>query len=130
MPKLPCRFKLRVNKRYYYWAYVFPTRKAMFQHYYAACKEYDLRRVHPNFRAIMHGWRVWKNGKLTGELGQILFDLSYFGAGIVSHEMTHAALNWAHQTRTKNEEKICWVQGELVRKFWKKHWKLGLDKIK
>ena len=58
------------------------------------------------------------------------------GAGIVSHELTHAAL--AHMLDRgvrnfrllRNDEKLAMIAGELNRKFWKGYYKLFPERSK
>jgi hypothetical protein len=63
-------------------------------------------------------------------LGEILFHRPQTGSGIVSHEMTHAALHWARVTKqslsltkagTDEEEVIALAIGNLTRQFMAKY---------
>ena len=64
-------------------------------------------------------------------VGCIVLPLDYIGAGIVSHELTHAALYWisrrtalraiAYEDRHRLDERLANTQGWLVTQFWR-HW--------
>ena len=60
----------------------------------------------------------------NGRRGIVLLNRAFFGVGIVSHEWTHAAHYELsrHQKRepirAKDDERLAWLQGELVRRFW------------
>jgi len=59
-----------------------------------------------------------------GSLGQIIFCAKAIGAGVVSHEMTHAAVFYLRNHRgmnisnSKNDERLAYLQGDLTRDFW------------
>jgi hypothetical protein len=63
--------------------------------------------------------------------GEVLFHTKRIGAGIVSHEMTHAAafhLAWdrgldPHPDNKVAHEKLCIVQGNLVAQFYRLYWR-------
>lgn len=105
----------------------------------------DLRRPRCDFDAITRPWTrsvVQKNGRKTKlpDCGQILFSLPCVGAGLVSHEMTHAAIRWAERVRlgarrvfngaksragvSDEHERFCQAQGQLVSEFWTKFYRL------
>ncbi len=73
--------------------------------------------------------RAKKKTTRSGEIGCISFVVAHTTSGIVSHECTHAALYWFLDTHKKIEkilspeydEKLAWVQGNLVRQVWV-HW--------
>lgn len=70
------------------------------------------------------------------QYGVILMHLGNIGAGLVSHEMTHASLYWVGRQRdgipthldldSKTDERLAWVQGWLVTQFWR--WWYRLEK--
>lgn len=73
--------------------------------------------------------RYNRAGKVIKECGQILFCTEYTRSGIVSHEMTHAAIAWMRRKRRdpglpRNEERLCAIVGRLTAKFWFKYWEL------
>lgn len=59
-----------------------------------------------------------------------MFSADVVGAGLVSHEMTHAALAECLCNRNpdfrnpKADERLATIAGELTRKFWVKWWSL------
>lgn len=76
------------------------------------------------------------------DIGQIIMHRNRVRIGVVSHEMTHAALFWAdregldpHEVMGDSRdhqgahERFCYAQGELVRQFWLR-WMHYLDKEK
>lgn len=131
-------FKLTIpGTKYWYLVHVYPDRKAMHAAYrtkggslarrrelrfYARCdtQACDVRRF--NRPCKDHGWFA----------GEMFFASPYAGAGLVAHEMTHAAV--AHldccgvrNFRTaKNDERLAALTGKLVSAFWRKWWKLPL----
>jgi len=85
--------------------------------------------VHAYARSrLVSGW--WQR---QADTGWIVFHMGHMGAGIVSHEMTHAALYYLQfhrpqlhrrlQTSPKADEVLAWVQGWLVAQFWRKFYK-------
>lgn len=89
------------------------------------CKSYERIRVDP------------KGGSITlPDIGQILFSREHVRIGIVTHEMTHAALAWAeHVGKTgvfpgqANNEDVCYAAGDLTRQFWNR-WMSFLEREK
>ena len=106
-----------------------------------------------DFRGITKRWRWLRRHHRTGRwrlrnnIGCILLT-AQTGAGTVSHEMTHAAIGWAThrgfrlgqispevrrtsgnpRAASRIEERICRVQGDLVRQFWNGYYHaIGLD---
>jgi len=66
------------------------------------------------------GWRP----NPRGSRGIVVLCLSACGVGVVSHELTHAAHYElaSHQgrepLRLKDDERLAYLQGELVHRFW------------
>lgn len=64
-----------------------------------------------------------------GSVGQVLLCNKAIGAGIVSHEMTHAAVFYLRNHRRmniaayRNDERLAYLQGNLTREFWWEWWK-------
>ena len=65
-------------------------------------------------------------------IGWVAFHKGNIGSGIVSHEMTHAALyfmgRWKRRLRMSDanrrfDECLAWTQGWLVKQFWDKYYK-------
>ena len=50
--------------------------------------------------------------------GEIHLVLNKFGVGVVTHEITHCVLNWIREWEVEDDEEICWIMGEMSRKFW------------
>lgn len=65
-----------------------------------------------------------------GPVGVILFCREGIGSGIVAHEMAHAALfwitpvGWPKVIGKGQNERLAWAVGELVRQFWRWHYRL------
>jgi hypothetical protein len=59
-------------------------------------------------------------------VGQVLFYKRFLGAGVVAHEMTHAALydvaaharGGGYRLTARDDERLASVAGELSRQFW------------
>jgi hypothetical protein len=129
----------RGDKRFYR-VLIFPT-KALMYHYF------DLRHARRrieyrlgfepslahDFAALTTGYETYRRHRgrevLTNDVGEILFHEGFLGAGVVSHEMTHAALFWLERVGLSAqdladpsvEERLCLVVGHLCRKFWAKY---------
>lgn len=82
-----------------------------------------------NYAGICWHWRPYAAKRKGGiEVGQVHLCIESIGAGVVSHEMTHAAcyhLEVATKGKIRNfhednemDELLAWTQGELVRQFW------------
>jgi hypothetical protein len=132
----------------YYTVFVFPSKRAMYTYFRE--QRGILDRVDGtdrcngecNFQALATGWTVCNYGPDKTEtinerdIGQILCHQGRIGAGLISHEMTHAALFWAAREKLNpkrvvcgegnraEHERFCTVQGNLVRQFWLRWWKL------
>jgi len=133
------RFRVRVARPRnapYYRVLIFDSREAMIAFYDKQ------RRLSPGigrasgrngFLAQCNGWEAeYRGRKKTNCVGQVLFYKGQMGAGIVSHEMTHAAHYWLGQRWNDyrshyRDEKLAWVQGWLVSQFWRNFFRLGLD---
>lgn len=76
---------------------------------------------------------VPKNG--SNFIGTIAFCSEHIGSGIVSHEMTHAALYYCYRARKNfdprkpaHDELLAWTQGWLTTQFWRKFCRLFEEK--
>lgn len=84
----------------------------------------------PNYRACAAYW-TGNDGRNVLNCGQMLFCQKAVGAGVVSHECTHAALYWCENNLRKfdpmknnrHDEKLAWMQGWLTQQFWQKWYK-------
>lgn len=127
------------GKPFYYQVYIFDTIEAMQRHFTQTNRNVRWQRGASEgrlgFEAIAQSWEREKyNGRKIAvrrtNIGQILFYAGNLGAGIVSHEMTHATTFWAHRTAKMDlsklyssrriDERYAWVQGYLVAQFWTK----------
>lgn len=125
----------RERKRYYS-CYLFRSRQDMMTFHNHHHRAIGLKWQRQTFEAIASQWtyvggdRVSQVGTL-GKVGHVLFHQGNLGAGIVSHEMTHAA--WFMMLRyhprlvqscsSVMDERMAWVQGWLVTQFWRKFWR-------
>ena len=138
--KLPrsvlAQFRVRTERSKhsaYFNVFVFADRAAM--HIFDAAQQRKLgREPEPYFEAQVSSWKtvsVRPDGteRVHRLMGTIVFHADCLGAGIVSHEMTHAALRYAERIDLKvdfqddghdaeREERLCWIQGWLVCQFW------------
>lgn len=144
--ELPITFRVypERNRKLYYQVFIFPNRRQMYlfrdeQHRSGAI---GYRKGHGKgsnrFLAICQSWITENFGPRGGmtlgrSIGEILFAVPYIGAGVVSHEMTHAAIRWGANKGIdgrkvmsefgRDEERICLAQGHMVRQFWNHWWK-------
>jgi hypothetical protein len=124
-------------KTCYYVVYIFRTEAEMFNHFQRTNIDPQMDTGKLDFLAVCQGWdrftiEAGKRRKRHPEIGQILFCVGQMGAGIVSHELTHATTYWAGR-RTKlrfadlhadkaTDERYAWAQGHMVSQFWTKFW--------
>ena len=95
--------------------------------------------------ASVHAYGRWRlvhglTWQRQPDMGWIVFHVGHVGAGIVSHEMTHAALYYLQfwrpqlhrrlQTSRQADEVLAWVQGWLVAQFWRKFYKANGGMVK
>jgi hypothetical protein len=139
----------------FYTVFVFDSKRAMYTFFRAQVdilNTDDTRRCDEkcDFSAIATHWTHFSiNADGTEvederDIGQVLFHRKRVRIGVVSHEMTHAALFWAgregldpHEImespgegdHRSAHERVCYVQGELTRQFWLR-WMHYLDKEK
>jgi hypothetical protein len=125
------------DRHYFYIAYVFRDKATMYRHFEVSNIETEwkkgVNKTNGNFDAVTQSWHGWdysgKRGRprLSRNLGQILFYVDGVGAGVVSHEMSHATLHFFERKRVssaklydhKLQERFCWIQGHLVAQFWR-----------
>ncbi len=126
------------NRKLYYQVFIFPDKRTMYKFHDI---QHDLGRIEyahgqrkpsKDFWAICQSWNSSHFGKRGGtypgpSIGQVLFAEPHIKAGIVSHEMTHAALFYAAKKRIlpvhlysggRQHEAVCRAQGNMVRQFW------------
>ncbi len=135
MPAQPIRrcnplalFRVYVG-RHFYEVGIFQTRREMRREADIVASQVGLRQDNARTEAVTTSWREFDGHRRLRRTGAILFYIGNVGSGIVSHEMTHAMFHWARYNRRATEEKRAWVQGDLVRQFWKHFYRLKLDKL-
>ena len=121
--------------RKYVWVWLFRTRKLMQKYYSTVDDSLNANRVH----GVCMGYvRLdYEDGKGTyiPETARVLLNFEDCGAGVVSHELGHAALNaWHHSPKRKtypviiknmkDEEEILHSQTYAVRQFYRWYWKI------
>jgi len=122
------RFRVRCLKSDspYFDVRIFPTQSAMRD--WAAAHNPDTQERYADTEAAVYSWkrlvRVRGKWQRKPDMGWIVFYTGHIGAGIVSHEMTHAAFYylkfWRPQlfrvllTSRRADECLAWVQGFLV----------------
>ena len=134
-------FKLYCSRKEYYLCKIFSSKKEM-----QKWNEEDGYKTTSDYQGVCRqvDYFIVKGNKCkkSSQIGTISFYIDRIGSGIVSHEMTHAALFWfKNKFRSysklgikKNDEKVCYAQGHMVMQFWN-HWyeliKIGrIKKIK
>lgn len=114
---------------------IFPTQATMRE--WATAHNPDKQARYADTEAAVYAWRriVRVRGKWQRkpDTGWIVFHRGHVGAGIVSHEMTHAAFYYLQMCRPqlfrvlltsrKADECLAWVQGFLVAQFWVKFYR-------
>lgn len=128
------RFRVRCTKEVcpFFMVHIFPTRDMM--HAWSAVQNPTRPNEYRGVEAGVHAFRrlQWRGRqwKTSPQMGWIVFHSKHLGAGIVSHEMTHAAMYYLQlwrpqlfrrlQSSKKADEALAWVQGWLVMQFWRK----------
>ena len=135
MRTLLTRFRVKADptRPQYYVVRVSPTKAAMYADYQRVKVVDDDASDLCDFEAIMMPWQrfmIGRDGTETEhpERGAILFCEQSIWTETVSHEMTHAAVDyletvegvdWNHlKADHALEERLCRVQGYLVGEFW------------
>lgn len=127
------------NRKFYYLAFVFRSNALMYEHFDLSNAEMEwskgANRTNGKFDAITESWVSTNYSGKPGRprrgrcVGQILFYAGSVGSGVVSHEMSHAALHFSEKQRKVDaatlydlnpQEKFCWIQGYLVAQFWRR----------
>lgn len=125
---MPHKFKIYPNRKKsdYYLAFIFDTKEEMLLFHKITYQSFKWK-YHRKFEAICTYWRTIYPVKKRKMIGHVLFYKGYIGAGVVSHEFSHAAffyltckLNKPHNKKT--DEQFCTYQGEMVRQFWNKYY--------
>lgn len=116
------RIHPQASGKLYFVVNIWPTKKAMHAHCWW---------VNANFDACCSGYDRIKNGRKANHMGEINFAVKFLGAGVVTHEMVHAAMRHAgrHQYRglsfdqrdgmvSQAEEYLADVISRLTTQFW------------
>lgn len=121
-------------RRFYYEAKIFQARDEMHQYVEANRKRLMFHgalrceAITLSFDMLKLKDKRWH---CSPKVGEILFYTDSVGAGVVSHECTHAMFHFAVRStrgsRFKSESRLeeyhCWIQGWLVTQFWRKFWR-------
>jgi len=112
----------------YYTVFVFADKHAMYVFRDEWHEAWGVKKSY-RFEAECVSWK-WKSLEdkrmHKRDIGCVIFHLGFIGSGVVSHEMTHAALFW--RRKRHSDERVCRVQGELVRQFWLKYYRANLHR--
>jgi len=133
------------GRPHYYTVWIFRTREAMLQWVRESDTELNLTTgltATYDFEAITRHWTTHRlcgrRWVLSPDIGVVLFYAGNIGGGIVSHEMTHAAIAWSqrvahlrpqrifhHEAEDASDEneRFCHAQGWMVAQFWKKFYR-------
>lgn len=133
------------QRKRYYKAFVFDSRAVMHEFWRAQVRVNTelvlgrhvaaaLKRRHAGdlrWEAQATRWYGRWRGIPRDHVGQVLFHKRFLGAGVVAHEMTHAALYdvGAHGPRgswrlaARDDERLATVAGELSRQFWCRYYR-------
>lgn len=137
------KFDLKCDRRKhgdFYRVFIFPSPASMKIFWREFCRIMRDRkgnkvswcRPSSKFWAQASWWdAIDKKGKRDRQRGMVLFSRASVGGGVVSHEMTHAALYWVVndckinplKLRKQDDEKLAWTQGYLVQQFWQKYYR-------
>lgn len=140
MKSIKFRLYCDKEKTQYYKCIIFPDLKSMYKwnekdgykqdgeyKYLGLVRSYSVIEI-PSEKEGLKG----KIEKVSGEIGSISLVPHGCTSGVVSHEMTHAALYWFSKNhgsykkleKSKYDEMMAWVQGNLVSQFWTKWYEL------
>jgi hypothetical protein len=157
---LAARFTVRLERgsRRYVRCLLFANREAMYVYWKAqlatgAFGQVAARKRRCDFVAQTSMWltvNVPPRGarrrarRIDNCVGQVLFDITCVGSGLVAHEMTHVALGYCDLVRTllqrrrkpfdpvhaeRDEEWCARVAGDAVSGFWRAWWRRHLDRV-
>ena len=138
----------RTRKKPWFWkVFVFESRQAMLIFHREQVKLWGDtgENAREDFHAVTKTWEIitWRTkrpprrGWRAHCIGHVMFHRQKLGAGVVAHEMGHAALRWAEtwlkipakdlyhgrggaagRRAHRNEEQVLHVLGGLVAQFW------------
>lgn len=129
----------RYRSPYFFTVRVFGSKAKMYAYFQKRGKSIGLKPkdAHLNFEAICMCYERLRAAKRMPDIGEVLFYRDRLGAGIVAHEMLHAAMHYdrlvsRNETATftanigKEEERLAHCLTDLVRQFTVKAYKSGL----
>ncbi len=114
------------KRRFYFRVIVFSTIKQMHAFYREGIHGWPGRR-HTDFAAVTLPYECIVGSKESKrEIGTILFHRTRVGTGVVSHEMTHAAVHFmklkgADLNDDKSDEPLAHTIGDLTRQFYTRY---------
>jgi hypothetical protein len=128
------KFKVRptVRSKWWYDVLVYDTKKEMLKEareLYIKVFGHNCRKYVNGAEAITFGYSP-SDKKKKNKLGDILFYKGYLGAGVVSHEMVHAAVYCHKEIRVNlnklynsynDDERFADTVGYLNAQFWRKY---------
>lgn len=132
-------FILKVDKKHHFVVRVFDTKAEMWAYFERYRKQNHLDYQKPDFGAIVMPYEVRNSitGELADDIGEILFYKGLVGAGVVAHEMGHAAL-WVErllngnktatfgESNNDDEERFLYLLSNLTKNVVKKFYKISV----
>lgn len=132
-------FILKVGANNHFVVRVFDTKNEMWKYFDGYREKNGLPFERPDFGAIVIPYEVrnTKTNDLASDIGEILFYRGLVGAGVIAHEMGHAAM-WAERLlygnknasfgegNNETEERFLYTLADLVKKTVAKFYKIGV----
>lgn len=121
-----CQFRVFPNKfsRLFMYVKIFPSCKDMYR--YVKQTHWYGGKEHKNYDALCRTWRRSTEGRLSPEMGDMLFYRDRLQADAVAHECMHATFEFMHRVRLKmpnrskeetkragDEEIVCHSVGDM-----------------
>ena len=129
------RIRPKPDRPEYYQVRIFKTQEQMFR--WSERRGFDVGGREANTGAYVCSFQLYHidadgGEKTLPQIGIICLHLDELGAGVVSHEMTHAALYWFRYSLGDYSqleqgdylETVCQVQGDLTGQFWDRYFRL------
>ena len=126
----PLKFRVKPHpkRKEYYNVLIFDTQADMLAHWNSIVSGDTPFQAHVvEWAAVDLVNGCWKK---SDNIGEIIFHEGFLGAGVVAHEMTHAALYSVCKRRNggakfhlteKDDERLAFACGEMCRQFWTKY---------
>lgn len=129
--KFPIFCERKRGQRPFYRAMIFRDVRVMRAFLYEQAERVELGKRKGYYDLALGCCTCWGNRSFVGTVS---LSITHTGAGIVSHEMTHAAMFYlANRCRKfdpvnnpKHDERLAWTQGWLTSGFWRRFYALGL----